>query len=420
MTIIAPELTLPTSNLREMVHEVVNDTPVLDMHTHLFAPQFGTLNLYGIDELLTYHYLVAEYFRLSPVSEERFWGMTKAAQADAIWQTLFVENTPLSEAACGVVCVLNALGLDTSAPDLRQAREFFADVEITEHIEHVMRLSGVTHIVMTNDPFDAEERKVWDCEAEIDPRFKAVLRLDALLNQYDTAVPKLQAAGYKVGIDLDKNGYSEIRRFLDDWLQRMEPVYMAVSLPDDFCFPEDSVRGRLLQHAVLPCARENKLPLALMIGVRRQVNPRLRLAGDGVGYSDLRALQNLCLLHPDNRFLVTVLARENQHELCVLARKFRNLMPFGCWWFLNNPTLIGEVTRMRLEMLGTTFIPQHSDARVLEQLLYKWPHSKRVIADAMADSYEQLVRDGREVLREHVSRDAALLFRGNFVEWAKL
>ena len=52
-----------------------------------------------------------------------------------------------------------------------------------------------------------------------------------------------------------------------------------------------------------------------------------------------------------------MLSRENQHELCVAARKFANLMPFGCWWFLNNPSIVSEITRERLELLGPTFIP---------------------------------------------------------------
>ena len=68
-----------------------------------------------------------------------------------------------------------------------------------------------------------------------------------------------------------------------------------------------------------------------MIGVRKQVNPRLRLGGDAVGRANLRCLENLCRDFPSNHFLVSVLSRENQHELCVLARKFNNLMPFGCW-----------------------------------------------------------------------------------------
>lgn len=102
-----------------------------------------------------------------------------------------------------------------------------------------------------------------------------------------------------------------------------------------------------------------------MVGVRRGVNSALRSAGDGVGRADVGALERMCAEYPDVRFLATFLSRENQHELCVAARKFSNLMPFGCWWFLNNPSIISEITRERLELLGTSFIPQHSDARIL-------------------------------------------------------
>ena len=84
--------------LNLIVDEVVQSTPVVDIHTHLFAPEFGSLNLWGIDELLTYHYLIAELFRSSHVRHEEFFRLNRVAQADLIWETLFVRNTPLSEA----------------------------------------------------------------------------------------------------------------------------------------------------------------------------------------------------------------------------------------------------------------------------------------------------------------------------------
>src|ERR1044071_10378690 len=90
------------ADLRRRVEEAVNQTTVIDVHTHLFAPDFGGMSLYGIDELLTYHYLIAETFRSADVTYERFWRMTKTEQADLVWRTLFVENTPLSEGARGV------------------------------------------------------------------------------------------------------------------------------------------------------------------------------------------------------------------------------------------------------------------------------------------------------------------------------
>jgi hypothetical protein len=197
----------------------------------------------------------------------------------------------------------------------------------------------------------------------------------------------------------------------------MQPVYMAVSLPDTFRFPEDTVQSRILREAVLPSCRELGLPLSLMIGVRRQINPRIRLAGDGVGRADLTALENLCRDFPENRFLVSVLSRENQHELCVIARKFNNLLPFGCWWFLNNPSIVEEITRERLELLGTSFIPQHSDARVLEQVIYKWRNTRRTLAPILAQSYRLLSQDGRVVTREDIQRDIDRLLSSNFEHW---
>src|SRR5262249_15636647 len=151
------------------------------------------------------------------------------------------------------------------------------------------------------------------------------------------------------------------------------------------------------------------LPLALMIGVRRQVNPALRLAGDGLGRADLTVLERICLEFPDNRFLVSVLSRENQHELCVLARKFANILPFGCWWVLNNGSIVEEITRERLEMLGPSFIAQNSDARVLEQLLYKWRNTRRTIAPLVAGHFERLAEDGRPVKLVEIQATATRL-----------
>ena len=157
-----------------------------------------------------------------------------------------------------------------------------------------------------------------------------------------------------------------------------------------------------------------------MPGVRRQMNPELRLAGDGVGNTDLAALQNLCAMYPDTKFAATVLARENQHELCVMARKFRNLHIFGCWWFLNNPSLIEEMTRMRVEMLGLSFTPQHSDARVLDQIIYKWSHSRQVISKVLVEKYGDLAATGWAPTREEIQRDVEKLFGGAFDEFCAL
>src|ERR1700704_2202392 len=93
--------------LKRQVEHVVRTTPVIDVHTHIFPPYFEGMFLHGIDELLTYHYLIAETFRSTKFSPPRFWSMTKVERADLVWETLFVRNTPLSEAARGIVSVLD-------------------------------------------------------------------------------------------------------------------------------------------------------------------------------------------------------------------------------------------------------------------------------------------------------------------------
>ncbi|HEX3102765.1 MAG TPA: hypothetical protein VHQ01_13280, partial [Pyrinomonadaceae bacterium] len=403
--------------LHRLVTDVVTTAPVIDIHTHLFSPEFSELNMWGIDELLTYHYLVAEMFRSNPVSPAVFWTLSKSEQADLIWKTLFVDNSPVSEAARGVITVLNILGLDTRANDLTEAREFFSSRNFSDHLDTVLSTAGVSDIVMTNDPFDPHESPVWQNGGAIDTRFHSSLRMDRLLNSWPKAASHLINLGSNVDVNMSGETIAEIRRFLDEWIFRMKPIYMAVSLPDDFRFPAGDVRNRIINEVVLPTAREHDLPFAMMIGVRRNVNPHLRAAGDGVGRADVGTVERICLENPDVRFLTTFLSRENQHELCVAARKFGNLMPFGCWWFLNNPSIVSEITRQRLELLGTRFIPQHSDARVLEQLIYKWGHSRRVIADCLFESYEQLLSAGRAVTRAEIERDVNRMFSDNFRQW---
>ncbi|MBE3576630.1 MAG: glucuronate isomerase [Limnochordales bacterium] len=414
------------SELRSFVRQTVEKTPVTDIHTHLYPPDSPQL-LFGIDELLSYHYLIAEALRVSDLPYETFWELPRRKQADFIWATLFVNRSPVSEACRGVLTTLAGLGLDVSRRDLEGYRTALADLSITEYVDRVLAVANVRYVVMTNDPFDPTERAYWLSAGRgaRDPRFLAALRLDPLLLAWPRVVPQLVVAGYRVRTGetgLDAQTLGEIRRFLADWIERLEPVYLAVSLPPEFAYPdhsgkEEAIRTQLIEEAVLPSARQYGLPLALMIGVKRQVNPALRVAGDGVGKAAISAVEHLCASFPENKFMVTMLSRENQHELAVVARKFRNLLPFGCWWFLNNPSLVTEITRMRMELLGTSFVPQHSDARVLDQLIYKWAHARAIIAEVLSHQYELLLATGWQPTRSEVERDVEALLGGYFWEF---
>lgn len=410
-----PALTITSeAQLRSVVDHAVATTKITDVHTHLFEPVFGNLLLWGIDDLLTYHYLIAEVMRWTDMPYNQFYAMSTREQADLIWQKLFIENSPISEACRGVLTVMKKLGFDLSSRSLDEAREYFRTVKLEDYIDRMFEMSHVESLVMTNDPFNPDESKVWLKGFERDKRFHAALRLDPLLNSYETAYKTLQEQGYAVDGSLSANDLKEIRRFLVDWIKRMDPVYMAASLPYDFMLPEQSSRATIIEECIIPVSREMNVPFAMMIGVKRQINPGLRLAGDGCQPASVEPVEYLCAKYPENKFLCTMLPRENQHQLVVAARKFRNLLVFGCWWFLNNPSLVDEVTRMRIEMLGVSVIPQHSDARVLDQVVYKWEHSREIIGNVLYEKYKDLMATGWRLEEEEIHRDVAKLFGGNF------
>src|SRR5256885_15511695 len=102
--------------LDRWVDDAFASTPVYDLHTHLYPPNFGPLMLWGIDELLTYHYLIGETVRASGVAYETFWAMPQARQAEFTWKNLFVERVPLSEAGRRVLAVLHRLELVARGP----------------------------------------------------------------------------------------------------------------------------------------------------------------------------------------------------------------------------------------------------------------------------------------------------------------
>ena len=401
--------------LAARIARVIAATPVTDIHTHLYPPAFGGLLLRGVDALLTYHYLIAETFRWQPdLAPDEFFARPVRTQADLVWQTLFLEHSPLSESARGLLTSLQACGLDAGARSLSAARAFFDGLSADRHVDLAMQRANVNLLITTNDPFDPAERACWDKHPRPDKRFRTALRIDRLFTDWPDAARQMRAMGFRCGTGLTAQTRAAVRAFLAHWIERIKPVYVMASLPPEFTLPDTRTPARVFEETVLPLCRERGLAFAMMIGCKRQINPALRLAGDGVTAADMDTIEYVARRYPANKFLVTLLARENQHGLCVLARKFRNVLPFGCWWFLNSPLFIAEITRMRLEWLGLSMIPQHSDARVLDQIIYKWQHTKAILAEVLTQKYGELEATGWRVSDAELRRDVAGMFGATF------
>uniref|UniRef100_A0A7S1Y6Y3 Glucuronate isomerase n=1 Tax=Grammatophora oceanica TaxID=210454 RepID=A0A7S1Y6Y3_9STRA len=465
-----------------VVYSEVACAKITDVHTHLFPPSHGpTLSLWGIDELLTYHYLVAEYFTTSAptMSPTDFYiNLTKPQQADLIWKALFIDRLPVSEACRGVLTTLCKLGLYQAVRDrdLDAIRTFYRDSYQSRGTEGALEFSnrifeqeaGVDHVVMTNIPFDATEAAQWQQhKAANDPHYKSALRVDPLLTgDVETVNASLRMGGYEPTLDGAK-------KYLHDWCELIQPEYMMASTPHDFVLKESDMPAAaaassslnpdalmepgafataaaaatacppgeeamsslvdencdLLTQVLMPVCQERQLALALKIGAHRGINPNLKSAGDGLAVEvDLQILARLCRSYPKVKFLATVLSRTHQQEACVLASKFSNLHLYGCWWFCNTPSMIADITTMRIELLGpSAFTAQHSDARVLDQLIYKWSHSRAVVAKVLATEFGKLLDHGNDddgsgcwqVTRAQVRRDVQRLLGGSYHEFMK-
>src|SRR5207248_2929229 len=109
--------------LAKRVEKIVNTTPVSDIHTHLYDPAFHPF---------------------------------------LIWEALFVQHSPISEACRGVLTTLNLLGLDVKKRDLPALRRWFVKQNPEKHVTRCLELAGVDRICMTNSPFDDLERPLWE------------------------------------------------------------------------------------------------------------------------------------------------------------------------------------------------------------------------------------------------------------------
>ncbi|OGS35974.1 MAG: hypothetical protein A2293_06100 [Elusimicrobia bacterium RIFOXYB2_FULL_49_7] len=392
--------------------------PVIDFHTHLFPPSYGLLCSWGIDDLLTYHYLVSEAFLYLSMTPEAFYALPKAVQAERVWEVLFINHTPMSEACRGVLTILARLGHDPNDLNLTAIRRFYAGFTPEQFTDRVFSLAKIESVYMTNDPLDPDEHSLWQKGMPQDERFHRALRVDNFFRNSRYSRETLETEGFPYEETLNDKSLSNIRRFFEAWTNRIRPDYLAASLPPEFDYAVLSdPYTKLIRKVVLPIARERKLPIALMIGVRRLVNAPMRAAGDGMGIAKVSSVEDLARENPEVRFFVTWIARENQSAAAVAALKFPNLKLFGCWWFMNTPGFIEEMTRMRVELLGTGFIPQHSDCRVIDQLIYKWEHNRAVLARVIAEQYVKMDEAGFAVTEEIIRRDCGLFLSGNVRDW---
>jgi len=388
-------MNMSNQELSDTLEVVINNTKIFDIHTHLFPSAFKSHSLSGFINLLNYHYLIAELLTNANISAEKFYSLDDVNKAKLIWEELFQNRTPISEACKGVLTVLQKLDINYNNKTFEELKNEYENKSLTD--EKILKLSNVSSLVMTNNPFDIDEWNLYkdnDWDRNI---FQSSLRLDDLIinNSQATEVAKNQTK-------INQKQNDIVINYLDSCFLISNPVYAAISANSDN-FKE--ILNDPLWKLILSWLNKKNIPLSLMLGVKRAVNSSFGLAGDGIGDINLKELSKLCNSFPENKFLVTCLSLNDQHELTVLARKHPNLKIFGFWWFMNQPTIIKQILKMRIDMLGFSFIPQHSDARVSDQLIYKWSHFKKILHPILLEYYQDLLDKNFPISENILQRD---------------
>mgnify|MGYP001274666480 FL=1 len=392
---------LSSDNISNKLLNIINSTPIFDLHTHLFPPKHVGYFLLGFKNLLNYHYLIAELLTATNIDPSLFYSYNDEKKASLIWNELFEKRTPVSEACAGVLSILKELNIEINNKSfLSICDEYDRKIQSDKNI---LDLSNVSSLVMTNNPFDLDEWSLFNNSDWDKKIYLASLRLDDLILDYEETFKKAKD-------QISNQEKSTIIAYLEKCYLQSNPVYAAVSLN---LATFNTILDDSMWREILVWLESKNLPLSLMLGVRRAVNKDFGLAGDGIGDINLKELSNLCNSFPKNKFLVTCLSLNDQHELTVLARKHPNLRIFGFWWFMNQPTIIKQILKMRIDMLGFSFIPQHSDARVSDQLIYKWNHFKKILHPILLEYYQDLLDKNFPISENILQRDINNLLSGN-------
>jgi len=129
-------------NLKQTINEIVNGTQIFDIHTHLFPADFNKYHLSGISEVLNYHYLIAELLTNANISAEKFYSLDEINKAKLIWEELFQNRTPISEACKGVLTVLQKLDINYNKKTFEEVNNEYENKSLTD--KKILQLSNVS------------------------------------------------------------------------------------------------------------------------------------------------------------------------------------------------------------------------------------------------------------------------------------
>ena len=346
-------------NIKDLNHVkriIYGKIKYVDFHSHLFPQCHKKFHKSGFIELLNYHYFLPEIFEKIPNLNLK---KTKKYIANQVWNKLFLEEIPLSTSAKGLIKILDKMGIHNKKISFEELVNLENELKYDEH--DIFAKCNIKSVVMTNNPFNIDEWSLfkntkWDREM-----YKSSIRLDYLFSLKDL------------------NKLSEFKDHLDKCIKESKPEYLSISLSND------GLKRLIKSKVFLNYLSNLDLPLWIMIGVKRKLNPKLDDAGDCIDLIDLELIRDLISNWQSIKFIISNIHYRDEHYLNTLSRNFQNISLAGTWWYMNNKSYSKSAIKSRIEMLGTGHKLFFSDSRVLEQLIYKTSNFQDILTDILLD-----------------------------------
>ena len=139
------------------------------------------------------------------------------------WNELFDKRTPISEACKGVLTILSELSIDYMSKSFEEINSEYSKLNLSDL--QILKISKISQLVMTNNPFDKSEWKLFKNKNWDSNKYLASLRLDDIIINPTKC---LEVSKESVAYFEDENNL--IIRYLDLVYQESQPVYAAMSL----------------------------------------------------------------------------------------------------------------------------------------------------------------------------------------------
>lgn len=401
------------ADMATMVWDVVHGTSVIDVRCFISPPEATAGHATGVDALLSSKAILKEFFLRRSLAEpaaqrnvENLSSLSQSEIADLVWRRLFLEQSPLSETTRVVLTTLGLFGMAVDKRDLNLFRDEFAAMSAAERLERAFAIAKVEYVLYPVDSLAVSENTV---KTSHNPRFKPVLSLNAMLGDWKESARHMRSLGFGVKGKVDEFAPLELRRFLSEQVNRLNPVAISYDWPG--IMTPDSNRGgaRLIQEAVLPLCAERGLAFCIaganITGEACEDEPEQPL--------DIPELAVLWRQHPDVNFLFFPAGGNQLSAACREASRYGNLLLCGPDASLANPTALARFTRERLESCGSVFHACHSGAETVEELTGKWAHLRWTVGEALRDRYAELWRTGWRFTEEDVAADVKAILGGN-------